>query len=74
MVDYFRAFPLVLQVVQPSWIMIVFTVACAIESHVCNKGNTDLAHKAPAEALVCVFVEVLDLKRANHGIGSSLNK
>lgn len=66
MVDYFRAFPLVLQVVQPSWIMIVFTVACAIESHVCNKGNIDLAHKAPAEAL--------DLKRANHGIGSSLNK
>ena len=38
------------------------------------RANINLAHKAPVEALVFVFVEVLDLKRANHGIGSSLNK
>ena len=39
MVDCFRAFPLVLQMVQPTWIMIVFKVSHAIESHVFNKSK-----------------------------------
>lgn len=37
--DYFWAFPVVLQMVQLSWIMIGFEVSHAVESHIFNKGK-----------------------------------
>lgn len=71
MYDCFWAFPLVLQMIQSNWIMVVFKVCHAFESHICNKGK--YINLVQSISLIpFVIVEWLNLKKENHGIGNNL--
>lgn len=62
MYDCFWAFPLVLQMVQSNWVMIVFKVCCAFDSHICNKGK----HINIAQSITLipfVIVEVAEFEK-----------